>query len=136
MALRVNFLRKHLVRTLCLCAALAAMPGYARGADLLPAHLRDLAASAARRETWPRLRTYAHSQTNPEWRGWAYFLAGYQEFEAQSYSEAAQDLAQAAQSGFTLADYAVFCQASALSQSSRPQVCHRHLLVLRRSGYR
>jgi len=117
----VNFLRKPLARTLCLWAGLAAMPGSARAADVLPARLRDLAASATRGETWPRLRNYAQSRTDPEWRGWAYFLAGYQEFEGQHYSEAAQDLAQAAQSGFSLADYAVFYQASALSQSSRPQ---------------
>jgi soluble lytic murein transglycosylase len=97
------------------------LPGPAHAADLLPAHLRELAASASRRETWPRLRSYAQSQTNPLWRGWAYFLAGYQEYESQSYAEAAKDLAQAAQSGFPLADYAVYYQASALSQSNRPQ---------------
>ena len=90
-------------------------------ANLLPAGLRDLAARATSSESWPRLRAYAKSQTNPEWSGWAYFLAGYQEYESQRYSEAAQDLAQAAHSGFSLADYAVFYQASALSQSSRPQ---------------
>ena len=95
------------------------MAGPARAADLLPASLRDLAANAARRETWPRLRDYAQAQKDPEWSGWAYFLAGYQEYEGQRYSEAAPDLAQAAQSGFSLADYAVFYQASALSQSSR-----------------
>jgi soluble lytic murein transglycosylase len=83
--------------------------------------LRDLAASATRRETWPRLRSYAQSQTDPEWSGWAYFLVGYQEYEGQRYSEAVQDLAQAAQSGFSLADYAVFYQASALGQSSQPK---------------
>jgi soluble lytic murein transglycosylase len=77
--------------------------------------------SATRRETWPRLRRYAQSQTDPEWSGWACFLAGYQEYEGQRYSEAAQDLAQAAQSGFSLADYAVFYQASALSQSRQPK---------------
>jgi len=97
------------------------MAGPARAADLLPAALRDLAARATHRETWPRLRSYAQSQTDPEWSGWAYFLAGYQEYEGQGYSEAAQDLAQAAQSGFSLADYAVFYQASALNQSRRPQ---------------
>jgi soluble lytic murein transglycosylase len=86
---------------------------------LLPSGLRDLAASATHRETWPRLRTYAQSQTTPEWSGWAYFVAGYQEFEGHHFLEAAEDLAQAAQSGFSLADYAVFYQASALSQSSR-----------------
>jgi soluble lytic murein transglycosylase len=100
---------------------MAGMPGLAGAANLLPPGLRDLAARATLRETWPRLRSYARSQTNPEWSGWAYFLAGYQEYESPSYSEAAQDLARAAQSGFALADYAVFYQASALSQSSRPQ---------------
>jgi soluble lytic murein transglycosylase len=117
----VKFFRKQLVRTLCLWAGLVAIGGSARAADLLPAHLRDLAAAATHPETWPRLRSYAQSQTDPEWSGWAYFLAGYQEFEGRSYSEAAQDLAQAGQSGFSLADYAVFYQASALSQSSWPQ---------------
>jgi soluble lytic murein transglycosylase len=97
------------------------MQAPARAGDLLPAGLRSLAASATRRETWPRLRSYAQSQTDPEWSGWAYFLAGYQEYQAQSYSEAVQDLAQAAQSGFSLADYAVFYQASTLSQSRRSE---------------
>jgi soluble lytic murein transglycosylase len=65
------------------------------------------------------LRTYAQSQTDSEWSGWAYFLAGYQEYQGQSFPQAAQDLGQAAKSGFSLADYAVFYQASALRQSSR-----------------
>ena len=39
--------------------------------------------------------------------------------KAQLYPQAAQDLAQAAQSGFSLVDYAVFYQASALSQANR-----------------
>jgi soluble lytic murein transglycosylase len=95
------------------------MQAPARAGDLLPGGLRDLAAGATRRETWPRLRSYAQAQTDPEWRGWAYFLAGYQEYEGQHYPEAAEDLAQAAQSGFSLADYAVFYQASALRQSRR-----------------
>jgi soluble lytic murein transglycosylase len=97
------------------------MPAFAPAADLLPPRLRDLAASATHRETWPSLRNYAQSHTNSEWKGWAYFLAGYQELEGQSYSEAAEDLSKAAESGFSLADYAAFYQASALSQSGRPQ---------------
>jgi soluble lytic murein transglycosylase len=97
------------------------MLGPGRAADLLPASLRDLAANASRPATWPLLRNYAQSQSDPEWRGWACFLAGYQEYQAQQYSEAAQDLAQAAQSGFTLADYAVFYQASALNHFNPPQ---------------
>ena len=101
------------------------MPGPARAADLLPVGLRDLAASATHRETWPRLRSYAQSQTDPEWSGWAYFLAGYQEYEGQHYSEAAQDLAQAAQSGFSLADYAVLLS-SLGAQPVRPAAGCRH----------
>ena len=95
------------------------MQGPVRAADLLPRGLRDLVAGAARQEDWLRLRGYAQSQTDPEWGGWAYFLAGYQEYEGRRYSDAAQDLAQAARSGFALADYAVFYQASALNLSHR-----------------
>lgn len=90
-------------------------------ANLLPPELSALAARPAHSETWPRLRSYAQSQTDREWSGWAYFLAGYQEYEGQHYSESEQDLDQAAQSGFSLADYAVFYQAAALSQSRRPR---------------
>lgn len=93
----------------------------ARPAELLPQGLRTLATSANRPESWPHLRSYAHSQKDPEWSGWAYFLVGYREFEAQHYADAVQDLAQAAQSGFSLADYAAFYEASALSLSRRPQ---------------
>ncbi len=117
----MNFLRKLLVRILCLWAVLVAMPGSARTAELVPAGLRALAATGAHPETWPRLRAYAQAQHNPEWSGWAYFLAGYHEYTAQDYAQAAEDLARAAQSGFSLADYAAYYQASALSQSSRPQ---------------
>ena len=117
----MNFLRKLFVPTLCLWAVVAAMPVRAYAADLLPTTLRNLAASAAHAETWPRLRTYAQSHKDSEWWGWAYFLAGYQEYEGQHYSEAAPDLAQAGQSGFSLADYAVYYQASALGQSGRRQ---------------
>ena len=110
----MNFLRKPLVRTLCLWAGWRRCRG-----RLAPRICSPRVFATSRRaplvsETWPRLRSYAQSQTDPEWSGWAYFLAGYQEYEGQRYSEAAQDLAQAAQSGFSLADYAVFYQASAL----------------------
>jgi soluble lytic murein transglycosylase len=90
-------------------------------ADLVPGGLHDLAVSAPRQANWARLRSYAQSQHDHEWSGWAYFLAGYQEYEAQRYSEAGEDLSQAAQSGFSLADYAAFYQALALSQASRAQ---------------
>ncbi len=115
----MNLLPKSLARILCLSMALAAMLGSAHAANLPPARLRDLGARATHRETWPLVRNYAKSQRDHEWGGWSYFLAGYQEFEGQLYPQAAQDLAQAAQSGFSLADYAVFYQASALRQANR-----------------
>ncbi len=117
----MNFFSKPLVRVLCVWVGLAAMPGLAGAADLLPPGLRGLAASAQGPANWPRLRSYAQSQHEPEWSGWAWFLAGYQEYAARRFADAAQDLDRAAQSGFSLADYAVYYQASALSQASRPQ---------------
>jgi soluble lytic murein transglycosylase len=115
----VNSLRKPLAYTLWFWAVLVALP--APAANLPPVALRDLAAHASLRQTWPQLRSYAHLQKNHEWSGWAYFVLGYQEYEAQQYPEAAPDLAKAAQSHFSLADYALFYQASALRQSGRVQ---------------
>ena len=77
------------------------MPGFVRGANLLPPRLRNLAANATQRATWPQLRAYARSQTDPEWSGWASFLAGYEEYDADEFPEAAQDFAHAAKSGFS-----------------------------------
>jgi len=123
----VNLLRKPLARILCLWAGLGALPRFARAADLPPAFLRDLAARSIHHEIWPELRSYARNQADREWRGWAYFLAGYQEYNRQRYPEASQDLAQAAQSSFSLADYAVYYQATALRQLSRGQDAARVL---------
>ncbi len=96
------------------------MPASARANDLLPADLRALAGQAALRSTWPRLRSFAQSPANADWKGWALFLAGYQEFQAQSFNDAVKDLAQAAKTGFVLADYAVYYQAAALEKSGSP----------------
>jgi soluble lytic murein transglycosylase len=112
---------KTLLRAFCLAVALAAVWGRVQAAELVPAPLRDLAAHATSHAVWPRLRNYAQAQGDTEWCGWAYFLAGYQEYQGQQFPQAARDLAQAAQSPFPLADYAVFYQASALSRSHRPQ---------------
>jgi soluble lytic murein transglycosylase len=117
----VNLFRRILIATLLLWAAIAAAKSRVYAVDLLPSAFRELTPKSTAPESWPRLRSYAQSQKDSEWRGWAYFLTGYREFEAQHYSQAAQDLSQAAESGFSLADYAVFYQATALSQSNQPQ---------------
>jgi soluble lytic murein transglycosylase len=111
----VKFSFKPLLRTLWLAACLSAMVTSASAGDLVPATLLQLATRAANRGTWSSLRRYGRAQKDPEWRGWAYFLAGYYEYESESFPEAAEDLQQAAASGFSLADYAVFYQASATS---------------------
>ncbi len=88
--------------------------------DLPPSRLRELASRAESRETWQQLRQYASSETTPEWRGWAYFVAGFQEFQQQLFPQAARDLAAAAQSGFSLADYAVYYQAMSVGSDNLP----------------
>ena len=45
------------------------------------------------------------------------FLLGYSEFSSEVFTKAAQDLSQAAQTGFSLVDFAVFYQASAASRA-------------------
>ena len=117
----MKFLRRAHLYPLCLWLGLAALPLPGRAADLLPSPLRNLSATATHPETWARLRTLAQSEKDSEWSGWAYFLAGYQEYASQHYLEAAQDLGQAGNSGFSLADYAVFYQGVALAQSGRRQ---------------
>ena len=47
--------------------------------ESVPASLRELAARAGERSTWPQLRRYAESQKAPEQRALAYFALGYRE---------------------------------------------------------
>ena len=117
----MNLLRQPSVRAFCLCVFLAVMPGAATAMDLPPAGLRTLAVHNTQPEAWARLRSYAKTQTDPEWSGWAFFLAGYQEYQGKIYAQSALDLAHAAKSGFSLSDYAVFYQASALRAANQAQ---------------
>jgi soluble lytic murein transglycosylase len=111
-----------------LCAALlpwaasalarpAALPAATRS---VPAELQQLAARAANRRIWPRLRRYGETRKEPEQRGWAYFVLGYREYEAGDYPAAQGDLRQAALSGFPLADHAEFYRASAACRVQGP----------------
>jgi soluble lytic murein transglycosylase len=116
----VTFFFKPFLRTLCLAAYLAVMGVSAAAADLVPVSLRQLAVRAKKRDTWPSLRRYAQAQKDPEWRGWACFLAGYYEYEGEYFTEGAEDLRSATASAFSLADYAVFYEASAASRAGQP----------------
>jgi soluble lytic murein transglycosylase len=86
----------------------------------VPTPLRELAAGAAKRSTWPQLRRYAESQKAPEQRALAYFALGYREYEAGEYVTAAKDLREAAGSKFSLADYASYYSAAAAHKANDP----------------
>jgi len=83
------------------------------GAKSSPGGLESLAAHADHKSVWPALRKYAASAKDPELRGRAYFVLGYREYEANDYGPAAADLDRAAQTNFSLTDFAVYYQASA-----------------------
>jgi len=130
----VKFLFKPVVR-LCAAVLVLAVPALSRAVAsprALPSaagvsaslnvkpELRQLAARATDRRVWPRLRRYAESQKDPEQRGWAQFVLGYQEYEAEDYRAAEGDLRQAATSDFPLADEAVLRWASAAGHAEGP----------------
>jgi soluble lytic murein transglycosylase len=105
------------------CWALLAVqiPVAARPAvEPVPAALRELAARAAKRSGWPRLRRYAESQKAPEQRALAYFALGYREYEAGEYLKAAKDLLNSAGRQFSLADYATYYSAAATLKANNP----------------
>ncbi len=87
---------------------------------IVPAPLRQLAAGAAKRTAWPRLRRYAESQKAPEQRALAYFALGYREYEAGEYLAAAQDMRESATPQFSLADYATYYSAAAALKADNP----------------
>lgn len=123
-SLRVKSLSKLPAGTLtglCGSVVLAAGFGLARPvAETVPPELRQLAAHAAQRATWPRLRHYAESQKDPRRAAWAFFVLGYQESEAGEYRTATTDLRIAAASDFPLADHARYYWASAAGRANDP----------------
>jgi soluble lytic murein transglycosylase len=88
-------------------------------ADPLGGQLRQLAARAAEKRNWTPLRRYAESAPDSERRGQAYLVLGYREYEAAEYPTAADDLRQAAETGFSLADYARYYRALAARQTGQ-----------------
>jgi len=88
--------------------------------ESVPVPLRELAARAGKRSTWPQLRRYAESQKAPEQRALAYFALGYREYEAGEYQAAAKDLHQSAERQFSLADYATYYSAAAALMANDP----------------
>jgi len=88
-------------------------------ADPLGGRLRQLAARAAEKRNWAPLRHYAVSAPDSERRGQAYLVLGYREYEAAEYPTAADDLRQASETGFSLADFAKYYRALAARQAGQ-----------------
>ncbi len=88
-------------------------------ADPVGRDLRVLASRASKRETWPSLRRYAESAKDSERRGLAYFVVGYQEYQAGNYQAATEDLRPAVESRFSLADFAEYYRAAAAREADQ-----------------
>ncbi len=86
---------------------------------VVDAQLRQLAARATRKTTWPLLRRYAARSKDPEQRGLAYFVLGYRQYEAGRYPDATVALRQAAATQFSLADFAEYYWAAAAEGRGR-----------------
>jgi peptidoglycan lytic transglycosylase len=83
--------------------------------------LRVLAAQSNTGWSRARLRRYAASVRDSEQKGLAYFLVGYRELQGKDYGAALRDLTRAADTGFSLADYAACYAAAAAEPAGHPQ---------------
>lgn len=130
-ALPVGLLFLALLCTVCApILVLADSPERAPAASppaLIPFALRILAARADRKPGWAPLARYAASARDRETKGLAYLALGCREYQAGDYSAALDHLARAAATGFLLADYATYYQASAASLADEPEVAARAL---------
>ena len=87
----------------------------------LPAALVRLSSKADSSSTWPELRRYAASLRSARDRALAYFVLGYQEYVANQYDAAANDLAKAASPLSPVADLADYYRASAVFKGGHPE---------------
>jgi peptidoglycan lytic transglycosylase len=90
--------------------------------ERVPSRLRTLASHADNKATWPELLRYAEAQRDPEQKGLAYFVLGYQEYDGDRNDLAIPRLQQAAATGFSLADFAEFYAAAAAAEAHQPDV--------------
>lgn len=86
-----------------------------------PSVLVRLAAKAKSSRTWPELRRYAASRRVPKDKALAYFVLGFREYQAGSYSAAETDLARAASVNTPVADLADYYCASAAYKGGHPE---------------
>jgi soluble lytic murein transglycosylase len=83
-----------------------------------PSALEQLATQAKQRSA--ELRRYAESTKSLEEKGRAYLVLGYTEFDSHQYSHAVSDLARAAATKFSLADFAAYYEGEAAQDGQLP----------------
>ncbi len=84
--------------------------------------MRALAARADSKSTWIKLLRFAESQKKREQRGLAFFVLGYAEFDADKNDLAVRNFRKAAETRFSLADFAEFYLASAAHEANHPEI--------------
>jgi soluble lytic murein transglycosylase len=116
----VTISRPTQYRFLCLLLlTFWSVPAICLSRPVAPQRLRWLAARSDTRRGWPPLRRYATLTRNAEARGLAYFVLGYQEYNANLLIPARSDLHIAAKSGCGLAEFAEYYQALADQRLNR-----------------
>ncbi len=116
----MRFLRK-IPASLLLGTALCASAARAGAiADPVDAELRALASRARDKQTWGALRRYAAAARDGEQRGLAFFVLGYWEYNLEQYRPAVADMRRAAETGFSLADFAEYYHAAAAQGAELP----------------
>ncbi|MGH9431115.1 MAG: transglycosylase SLT domain-containing protein [Terriglobia bacterium] len=89
-------------------------------AQPIPKQLASLAARAKTPSGWGPLRRFAKSSQNAESEGLAWFTLGYREYAAGRFALALQDLRTAAETNFTLSDFAEYYEARAARAAEQP----------------
>lgn len=103
----------------CLEVFLLAGGAPARAApEAASAQLRALAAKAKSRSGWVPLVRHAQAAKISEERGLAYFVLGYRQLDAASYDSAMKNFRKAAETKFSLADYAAYYLARTAHQAN------------------
>jgi soluble lytic murein transglycosylase len=101
--------------------AWAVLPAKQIPSHEIPKQLKQLASQAKTPIAWNALRRFAKSAAGPETQGMAWFVLGYHEFAAGKFIPALKDLRAAAETNFSLSEFAQYYEARAARASEQPQ---------------
>ena len=102
--------------------AWAELPARQIPSQQIPKRLTLLAARSKNPAGWTALRRFAKSEPDPETEGLAWLTLGYREYAAGKFGPAIDDLRAAAETNFTLSDFAAYYEARAARAAEEPQV--------------